>query len=147
MMARMDAGNMELPKDEPLDLSEVHGGKIEIEAINIANKDAFELEKFMNEPVSILVHESTDENTVMAIPLGVSGTIQWVVRGVEMTVKRKYVEVLARARTTVYKQSQAKFDITDSRPEPKTAMSYPFSVVKDNAKGASWLREIINQRA
>ena len=84
---------------------------------------------------------------MQAIPLGVNGITQWVMRGAPQEIRRKYVEVLARARQTTYKQSAPRVELTDSRPEPKTAMSYPFSVERDTSKGMAWLREIMAQKA
>ena len=144
-MAKMDVSGDSLPKDEPLNLGEIGG--IEVGSIDIANGDAVELERFMNEHVLVRVHDSNDENAVQAIPLGVNGITQWVMRGAPQEIRRKYVEVLARARQTTYKQSAPRVELTDSRPEPKTAMSYPFSVERDTSKGMAWLREIMAQKA
>ena len=64
-----------------------------------------------------------------------------------MNVKRKYVEALARGRTTKYEQKT----MDPSRPEniqmaEKTALTYPFSVLHDpNPKGRAWLKAILAQ--
>ena len=151
-MARIDTREATLPKDEDFTLEEIaagkhHKGGIEVGPVDIANKDAMELERFMNEPVTIRLAESAVEGDVQAIPVSVSGVVQWVFRGMQQQVKRKYVEVLARARTTTYKQSQPRFSIEDSRPEPSTTLSYQFMVDDDTPRGRAWLKEIQSQRA
>lgn len=106
-------------------------------------------EAFMNEPVTIIVAESADEN-VNPMPMpSVNGVVQPCPRGVELTIKRKYVEVLARCKETRYSQH------TSNPMEPdriemreRTALSYPFSVVLDkNPKGPAWLKAVVAERA
>jgi hypothetical protein len=103
---------------------------------------------FMEEPVKILVHESSDPNDPDPSPLlRVNGRNQYIIRGTEQTVRRKYVEVLARARKTGYTQSIRHDQVTGNvhqKMNPRTALRYPFSVIEDrNPNGSAWLRKIL----
>ena len=105
------------------------------------------LEAFMNEALTVLVHEDPSDNAVENPCPSVNGINQPFIRGKEQKVKRKYVEALARGRVTKYEQR-----VTDaSRPEnvqmaEKTALVYPFSVLHDpNPNGRAWLKSILAQ--
>ena len=120
---------------EPVSVLTGEGGEI--------NKLAQE-EAFLNELVTVRVHESTNENDPPHFILSVNGTNMPVFRGYETTMKRKYVEVLARMRETKF--SQPPRDMMN--PEagnvliPRTADVYPFEVIKDTQAGREWLRKI-----
>ena len=59
---------------------------------------------FMEEPMSILIHESTDQNPEYFVFLSVNGkgpmpgNTKWVPRGVQIDIARKYIEILCRAK-------------------------------------------------
>jgi len=106
-----------------------------------------QLEAFMNEVLTILVHPSSEEGALDIAPPQVNGLNQPIIRGVESKVKRKYVEALARCRVTKYEQR-----VQDpSRPEniqmcERTVLSYPFAVLHDpSPRGRSWLEAIVSQ--
>lgn len=103
---------------------------------------------FMEEPVRILVHESSDPNDPDPNPLlKVNGRTQYVIRGQEITMRRKFVEVLARAKKTGYTQSIKHDQVSGNvyqKMNPRTALRYPFSVIEDrNPKGRDWLRKVL----
>ena len=104
-------------------------------------------EAFMNEPVEIFVHPVSDENAPPYVILNVNGVSQPVARGTAQTVKRKFVEVLARAKQTGIKTV---VDMSNGEPVNRihrhTGLRYPFSIQHDpNPKGAAWLRGILAQ--
>ena len=108
--------------------------------------DVAALEAFMNEPVKVFVYEPMERGHEHIAQLGVNGINQFVIRGVEQTIKRKYVEVLARAR----KVNVSANGFKDPNGEARNAVSitsglqYPFQVVEDlNRNGAPWLRQIL----
>jgi hypothetical protein len=110
--------------------------------------EAAKLEEFMQEPVEIVVAASTDSGALEIITPNVNGINQPIVRGKPITLKRKFVEDLARCRTIVYDQL-----VQDpTRPEniqmvERGAVTYPFSVLNDpNPKGRAWLEAIVAQR-
>jgi len=110
---------------------------------NIAK--AGDLEAFMNETLVIMVFEDNQEGSLPTVEPTVKGMKQVIVRGVQSKVKRKYVEVLARSRTTKYDQIQRDMADPSSRfMRPKAKMSYPFSVLHDpNPRGRDWLKAIL----
>jgi hypothetical protein len=100
---------------------------------------------FNEEPVKVIVHESTDENAEPLVDVYCNGTPQRFLRGQEQTVKRKFVEILARARQTSIKTTVAtNGDETVNRINRHTAVRYPFSVLEDrNPKGGAWLKQVL----
>lgn len=105
-------------------------------------------EAFMNEVVTVLVHESTDPNQPPHIILNVNGTNMPVIRGVPTLMKRKYLEVLARMKETRYTQRTPNPSEPDRIVmEPKTAQVYPFAVHEDkNPRGRAWLANVMAER-
>lgn len=105
-------------------------------------------EAFMNEPVTVLVHETTDSNQPPHIILNVNGTNMPVMRGVPTIMKRKYLEVLARMKETRYTQRIPNPSEPDRIVmEPKTAQVYAFAVHEDkNPKGRAWLAQVMAER-
>jgi hypothetical protein len=120
--------------------------EIGIEPVSVATdfKRLVEDEAFMNEPVTIEIHPSTDENQPPVVTLNVNGTNQPVIRGVPTTIKRKYLEVLIRMKETKYTQH------TPNPMEPdriqtvgRTAQVYPYQILEDaNPKGRAWAAHI-----
>ena len=99
-------------------------------------------EKFMNEPVTILVHSTTDENQAPHVVVNCNGINQPIMRGIPTEVKRKYVEILARMRETKYTQVTPNPAAPDvSEMQARTALAYPFDLVEDrNPKGQRLVR-------
>jgi len=102
---------------------------------------------FMEEQVEVMVHESADPNAEMIVETWVNGTAQRFIRGQSLTVRRKYVEVLARAKMTGIQTREAS-DYNGDRTTAivkHTALKYPFSVVRDsNPRGAAWLKQVMS---
>jgi hypothetical protein len=111
-------------------------------------EEQIKLERFMNEMVVITVHESPNEEDLPVVCPMVNGTGQPIVRGYPTAVKRKYVECLARAKETKYKQVQMDAnDPSSLKMVPRTVLAYPFAIERDdNPNGRAWLRDIIRQQ-
>lgn len=108
-------------------------------AMSIADELAF-----MEERVCVVVHESTDPNAEDPILVANGGINQWIFRGQETIVKRKFVERLARAKLTNYRQNLAEKDVDKyNRLFMATAVQYPFSVIGDSPRGQDWLRKVL----
>lgn len=123
------------------------GATIEQVAENDGTKDAFELEAFMHEMVTILVHPASEEGQLEVQTPNVGGVNQPIIRGQEITVKRKFVEALARTRTTKYVQVIDPIDRSNIQMQERTVVSYPFSILNDrNPKGADWIKGILAER-
>jgi len=89
-------------------------------------------EAFMNELVTVMVHSTTDENQPNHVVVNCNGMNQPLIRGVPTTVKRKYVEILARMKETKYTQVTR----NASAPEQidmiaRHGLSFPFDLVED----------------
>ncbi len=145
-MARkeLEAASEYLGAEKTREIGEI--GQHEIEVVDrVAPADAMALEAFMNEPVTIMVHESTEEDEPDLVLVGVNGVTQYLKRGDAQTVKRKYVEVLARAKLTDYKQNlDPQLGELMNRLKQRHALKYPFSVIEDrNPKGGAWLKSIL----
>lgn len=102
---------------------------------------------FMEEPIKVLVHESTNQTDVKVPEVWNGGQRQFWIRGVEKVVKRKFVEVLARMKKTVYSQRKVKDDegIEDYENIPHTALQYPFVVIDDSERGKAWLKRVLRE--
>jgi len=106
-------------------------------------------ELFMNEMVTVLVHSSTDENQSPHVILNCNGTNQPIMRGVPTTVRRKYVEILARMKETKYSQ------VTRNPAAPdqidmiaRHGLAYPFELMEDaNPRGRAWLTNVMAEPA
>jgi hypothetical protein len=143
-----DAVNEALGQGKNMGLGEIGDpGPIEVATEQDIISKAVQLEKFMHEPVTLVIHPSTEEGALEVVTPSVNGINQPIVRGVETTVKRKYVEALARGRMTRYEQQTP----DPTRPEniqmlDRTALIYPFTVVNDaNPRGREWLKGILSQ--
>lgn len=110
--------------------------------------DRAELEKFMQEPIEVLVFEPMEKGQEFVVQLAVNGKNQFVLRGVPQKIRRKYVEVLARAR----RKNVSAMGYKDGMGEAKNtvnisdSLQYPFQVIADpNPKGPAWLRGILEE--
>ena len=149
-----DATEQELPKDVSIDLPTSGklelNGPIENDEIVVAGRDgldnsyAAEL-AFLEEKVDVMVHESTDPNAEPIVQTAVNGINQFFPRGHVVTCKRKFVEVLARAKVTSFQTKVIHEDgNVYNRLNKQTGLRYPFSVVRDdNPKGPTWLKGVL----
>lgn len=144
----IDAGAEYLGSEEARSIGEVdvHSGFDVVD--KPLPKDAFELEAFMNDMVTIVVNPPNDPDEPMLVQVGVNGVNQFIPRGVPIDVKRKYVEVLARAKRTDFKQNlderlgEQAFNLV----HPMHSLRYPFSVISDPFRnGGAWLTAILRE--
>lgn len=146
----IDAAEQQVGQDRPRDMPSTGPARIEdalIEPVDGPNWQAKAAElAFMEEPVDVLVHESTDPRAEPIVQVGVNGRNQFFVRGQSQTVRRKFVERLARAKRTSYTQQRYKDENGNDaiRNVPHTALEYPFSIVRDqNPRGGDWLKKVL----
>lgn len=113
-------------------------------AVNKADQLAFN-----EEIIKIMVHETTDPSASAVVYSGVNGKRQFFIRGKIQEVRRKYVESLARAKQTGYRQLVSVNEATGNVTQkmiPHIGLKYPFSVIEDrNPNGAAWLRQVLNE--
>lgn len=106
-------------------------------------------ESFMNELVTITVHSTTDENQSPQVIVNVNGTNQPIIRGYPTSVRRKYVEVLARMKETKYSQITRNASAPDQIDMvARHGLCYPFDLVEDtNPRGRAWLQHVLAEPA
>lgn len=111
-------------------------------------KDVVRSELFMHETLVITVAASTNENDPPYANPQVGTSNQPILRGVPTEVKRKYVEVMARAKETRYVQIQNPFEPDRSELVARDVPVYAFTVDKDpNPLGPAWLRHVLAEPA
>jgi hypothetical protein len=114
---------------------------------------------FMEEPVTIRIEEnSRSDFPETHVPVAVNGkeaevlqngqwlAIGWLPVGVPLTTKRKYVEVLARAKPDAIRtvHDDANVERPRNTVQRRTSSSYPLSVIRDdNPRGHEWLSRIM----
>lgn len=147
--------DVKIPVTGDLNRDDLHVQEVEVYA-NV--KDLDEKAKalaFMEEPVTIHLHDSSDPNAEKFAFVSVNGEGplaggkgKWLARGMSHTIKRKFLDVLIRARTTSFTQP-FKDETNEQRVNflrPHSAMRFPFSVERDdNPQGHKWLRELMGR--
>lgn len=153
---RFDVAELDIPDQGPIGLDEIRAKAHS--ALDVADavlrpgnmtEEELKLEMFMNEKVIVVIHESPNEEDLPVVCPMVNGVGQPIVRGYPTPVKRKYIEALARAKETRYKQVQMDAnDPSSLKMIPRTVLAYPFAIERDdNPNGRAWLRDIIRQPA
>lgn len=149
--ARLDSDNVATQQIAPIDLSEYQAGdaqkSLEVVTDGISFKDAAELAAFMEEKVEIRIHPSDNPLAERYVPLGVNGEMVYLERDRRLVVKRKYVEVLCRAKRVGYTQDLS--NMTDEQRlntlHANRGLQYPFSIIRDTQKGMDWARNIMEE--
>lgn len=124
-------------------LSELTTPGAALESVGNMGMDAIALDAFMHEVVEIYVHPTKEKGSLDVITPSVNGVNQPIVRGRNVSVKRKYVESLARCHSIRYEQRVQ----NPSQPEniqmvESKVPDYPFDVLRDTEKGKAWLKSI-----
>lgn len=104
--------------------------------------------RFMEDILTVQVHDSTDPTDEPFPCVWNGGVSQYFIRGKEQQVKRKFVEVLARAKKTTYSQELFKDGAGNDtyRQIPHTAPRWPFSVLHDpHPRGRDWLKAVLSE--
>lgn len=110
------------------------------------DNDYFGALAFMEEPVTIRLERSQEKFSPQVVDVYVNGSPQWIKVGVPQTIKRKYVEVLARAKPDAVQTITG--SLNDENPQNRieryTSAKHPFSVLRDdNPVGIEWLTRIL----
>lgn len=143
----LDAADVSI-KQQPDAVMKSTGDVESIESIVEVNKEldmayAQEL-AFMEEFVEVRVEESTDPNAEPVVSVFNGGVSQYFVRGQTQRVKRKFVEVLARAKQTTV-TTQEDRNTGNVGIKRHTSIRYPFALTKDTPQGYAWLRSILSE--
>lgn len=104
--------------------------------------------QFMEDMITIHVHDVAEDNADQVFMVGVNGKQEVFKRGETKTVKRYIVETLARAKPVRFRNQE--FTMDDGtrafRYPSNTGLRYPFSIVHDpHPKGADWIKAVLAQ--
>lgn len=153
---RTDTSDLEYSEERSVELVN-RGGKIEhkdqssieIEPVH-GNADLAARLAFLEEYVTIIISEGTDKQSEKYVYLAVNGEgagpngLEYVPRGVDVRIKRKFVSVLANGKHVRYKSvsyTEAAGALGE-RQDPYSNYQNPFQVVEDSAKGHAWLKQM-----
>lgn len=116
---------------------------------NLAAKEYLDELKFMEEPVTIVLHRGREKHAPEYHDFYVNGQAVWVKVDTPTVLKRKFVEVMARAQpvsieTKSHAIEEDESAATINRAIRSLSAQFPFSVVNDpNPKGAAWLAQVM----
>lgn len=103
---------------------------------------------FSEEKITIMLNDDNDPNAENPVQVACNGVNQFFLRGQPQEVKRKYVEILARAKRTRIATPEVT-DASGSRTNQirqSTSLRYPFTVLNDpNPRGPAWLRGLLSE--
>jgi hypothetical protein len=135
---------LEMPTDGDLDKMRRPDQRVEgVDIDVIRDMDHAAQLAFLEEYVVINIHDTNEKGAENPVPLWVNGRSVAIPRGADMAVKRKYVELLLRAKpeainTRITRDGEPRNHIDKSRQ-----LKYPFSIVLDrNPRGPAWARKI-----
>ena len=147
----IDTGEMDQGNAGVLEAGE--GSALVNNEIEVVDPARFAKEKadnlaFNEEPVTVRVHETNDQNAPKWVEIEVNGKKEIFWRGVPKVTKRKFVEGLCRCKPISYKN----IEFTDAEGNrafkwPSTVgLEFPFEVVEDkNPKGPQWLAKLLRE--
>ena len=104
-------------------------------------------EKFMNEFVVINIMPDDDPNSPEFLYSGHQGITQWIHRGTDQRIRRKFLYALIAGKKTQYACSFGKDNSGNeyNRLNGKSSTTYRLSVVQDSQEGmrrfSEWMRE------
>lgn len=118
---------------------------------------------FNEEPVTVQIHTVTGGSKYPEthVPVQVNGrgaevlyegkwlAMGWLPIGIELTIKRKYVEVLARSRPEDIETKHDESNVEKPRnwQDRKQTQKYPMTIIKDTQKGHEWLSRLLYNHA
>lgn len=147
----IDSGNFQIgPGDGDVHMDPEGGASLQMPDIEVQTKPlhkekADEL-KFMEELVTVRVAETSDPNEGVCVSFWNGGVHQLLIRGENVTCKRKFLERLARCKTETFAnvEFQDEAGIKRIKWPKRTGQRYPFSVIRDdNPRGSEWLRQVL----
>lgn len=114
-----------------------------------AEGDYAEQLAFMEELMQIRIEPSREKHAAQLIDVYVQGRAEWIPVGRPWIIKRKYVEVLARAKPigieTTHETAEESLD-PQNKVVRTVSLLHPFSVLHDpNPKGFEWLSRIMQE--
>jgi hypothetical protein len=139
----------------PIDPNSYDGDIVMVD--NLGDKDYAAELAFMEEPVKIRLEPSAEKNASGAHPFWVNGKaaevfqngrwdeIGYLPVGVVLTVKRKVLEVIIRAKTDTVQTKVQEFngELPNNLMTRFTSPQHSFSIIEDrNPRGPAWVAEL-----
>ena len=154
-MPMSDAGNIDLSLGQQVS----HGEPlVHIASETLAQGDFLAQLAFMEEPVTVCIEENSGNDFPEThVPVYVNGKgaevlldgrwteFGWLPIGPQLVTKRKYVEVLARSRSTTIKTvvEDATVPMPRNEVSRKNRANYPLTILHDaNPRGRDWLAAV-----
>lgn len=102
---------------------------------------------FMEERVLVRVLPSAEKNAEMVVDTYNDGIVQRFIRGEWVIAKRKFVEVLARAKPFGVQTPEIVDGNGDraTRIDTHVGLRYPFEMKDKNPRGQGWLQSILQE--
>jgi len=105
---------------------------------------------FMEEKVVVRIHPTSERSREKIPCLSVNGVNQYIVRGRPQVIRRKFLEVLARAKEdnveTPFSRDNNGYDTYNIYKTQ--SLKYPFELIEDrNPNGRAWLDKILSEAA
>lgn len=102
---------------------------------------------FMNEMVTVYIQDTSEKNADPVFEIQVNGEKEFFIRGQTKTVKRYFVEGLARAKPVSYKNEEytTPEGIRAVRWPSNRGLRYGFNTVNDTPRGNAWLKSVLAQ--
>jgi len=147
-------------REMPDTAAERDEGDVVLVDTSLANRDYYDELAFNEEPVTIRLQPSSDANAIARFMVMVNGKgaevfkndrwyeITWLPVGEVITIKRKYLEVIARTKIDSIRtpSMEALGEHPDNRPTRNTTSVHSFSVLQDkNPRGADWLTDLLRR--
>lgn len=101
---------------------------------------------FNLEPITVMVHTTSDKNAEKVVPVWINGRYQGFPRGLKVTCPRMFVERLALCKITNFQNQEFRDadGVMGTRYPRSDSLAYPFSVIEDsNPNGGPWLQKLL----
>jgi hypothetical protein len=111
----------------------------------IRDMDHAAMMMFLEEPVTVNIAETNEEGAENPVVLHVNGRAVAVLRGQDTTIRRKYVELMLRAKPEGIKTRMTRDGNGDVKNhiDKTRSLKYPFSIIRDqNPRGLAWARKV-----
>ena len=135
---------------------------VKAEGKDLEDKDRLANLAFAEEPLTIVIHPSSEKNAASSHPVWNQGlgaeilingkwrSITWLPFNQQLVTKRKYVEIMARAKfdrvETITPQINNEDTLGTTKVQRFTSPVLSFSIIRDdNPKGAAWINEMLRR--
>lgn len=144
--SEVPATTLDMPTDRPLDQMARPDRRIEgVDIDVIANMDHAQQLAFLEEYVVVNIADTAEQGAENPVVLHVNGRAVAIVRSEDTAVRRKYVELLLRAKPEAIQTRITRGGDGEPRNhiDKTRSLKYPFSIVLDrNPRGPAWARKI-----